>query len=645
MALPDQTEQAGAKAAALPSPDLYAALFRNAPQGIVIQDGQGAVLDANPAAERFLGMSLAQMQGRAPIDPRWRAIHEDGSPFPGETHPAMAALRTGRPAGNIVMGVSSPGPGRTSWIEVSAMPLFLAGPDRPSHVFATLMDITDRKQAEDSLRASEEKFSKAFHSSPDSVNINRLEDGVYLAVNEGFTRITGYTAADVLGHSSLPGDLGIWVDGSDRARLQAELKRDGLVQGLEARFRRKDGTVLTGLMSATTIEVQGRPCLLSITRDITERIRTEQEKVRLQAQLQQAQKLESLGTLAGGVAHDMNNVLGAILGIASANLDSQAEGSLAQAAFETIIKAAERGGTMVKSLLSLGHPSQAQGQELDLNTILCDEVQLLESSILAKVRLDLDLQPDLRPVRGDASAFSRAFMNIFVNAVDAMAGDGTLTIRTRNLDGRQIEVLVEDTGTGMAKEVLEKALDPFFTTKAVGKGTGLGLSMVYGTVKAHHGQLDLQSQPGHGTVVRMRFPEAAAGVPRQEPGAAPRAAGRDSALDVLFIDDDDLVQTSTQALLEVLGHRVTATLTGEEALARLEAGYRPDVVILDMNMPGLGGAGTLPRLRAICPDVPVLLATGRIDQTARDLVEAYRRVTLMSKPFGIATLRERLRMI
>jgi len=645
MAIPDQTEPAGPMAGNPPSLELYRALFRTAPQGIVIQDGQGAILDANPAAERFLGLSLDQLQGRTPVDPGWQCIHADGSPFPGETHPAMEALRTGRPAENIVMGVPNPELGRTNWIEVSAMPLFLAGPDRPSHVFATLMDITDRKQAEDSLRASEEKFSKAFHSSPDSVNINRYEDGVYLAVNEGFTRITGYTAEDVLGHSSLPGDLGIWADEADRARLQAEMKRDGLVQGLEARFRRKDGALLTGLMSATMIEVQGQQCLLSITRDISERIRAEQEKVRLQAQLQQAQKLESLGTLAGGVAHDMNNVLGAILGIASANLDSQAEGSPAQAAFETIIKAAERGGRMVKSLLNLGHPSQAQGQELDLNAILCDEVQLLESGVLARVRLQLDLQPDLRPLRGDASAFSRAFMNIFVNAVDAMAGDGILAIRTRNLDGQRVEVLIEDTGTGMAKDVLEKALDPFFTTKPVGKGTGLGLSMVYGTVKAHQGQLDIQSEPGRGTIVRMRFPAAAAWAPAPEPEPASPAAVRSSALKVLFIDDDDLVQTSTRALLEVLGHHVTATLSGEGALAELEAGLRPDVVILDMNMPGLGGAGTLPRLRALLPAVPVLLATGRIDRTARDLVEAHPGVTLLSKPFGIGTLRELLESI
>jgi CheY-like chemotaxis protein len=228
-------------------------------------------------------------------------------------------------------------------------------------------------------------------------------------------------------------------------------------------------------------------------------------------------------------------------------------------------------------------------------------------------------------------------MNLCVNAVDAMPERGTLTVRTRNLDPGWIEVLVADTGTGMTREILDKALEPFFTTKEVGKGTGLGLSMVYSTVKAHRGRLELQSEPGRGTRVRMRFPACAAGTRAAVPGPKPPLAPSSRALTVLLVDDDELIQSSMRSTLEFLGHSAATASDGESALAMLEAGLEPDVVILDMNMPGLGGCGTLPRLRALCPGLPVLLATGRADQTAQNLTVAYPKVSLMSKPF---TLRE-----
>jgi CheY-like chemotaxis protein len=188
--------------------------------------------------------------------------------------------------------------------------------------------------------------------------------------------------------------------------------------------------------------------------------------------------------------------------------------------------------------------------------------------------------------------------------------------------------------------VLEKAMDPFFTTKEVGKGTGLGLSLVYSTVKAHQGQLDIQSEPGSGTQVRLRFPTCAAPKAGASPLApAPAANG---ALHVVVVDDDELIRCTLPPVLERLGHRVTAFASGELALASLEAGLRPDFVILDMNMPGLGGAGTLPRLRALRPALPVLLATGRLEPAVLELAAAHPQVRLLAKPFSIKEIREQL---
>ena len=297
---------------------------------------------------------------------------------------------------------------------------------------------------------------------------------------------------------------------------------------------------------------------------------------------------------------------------------------------------------MVKSLLNYARQSPAEEREVDVNEVLREQVNLLERTTLSKVYLKLDLGSGLRPISGDASALTHAFMNLCVNAVDAMPENGTLTLRTRNVDSDWIEVLVEDTGTGMPREVLERAMDPFFTTKGIGKGTGLGLSMVYSTVKAHHGQIEILSEPGQGTRVRMRFPTCEVATTPPASAVESRSASSPGALNVLVVDDDELIQSTMQAVLEVLGHNVTAALSGEEALAKLEAGVQPDAVILDMNMPGLGGTGTLPRLRALRPTVPVLLSTGRADEAALNLIKAHPHVTLLSKPFSMKELQQHL---
>ena len=309
---------------------------------------------------------------------------------------------------------------------------------------------------------------------------------------------------------------------------------------------------------------------------------------------------------------------------------------------ETIAKAAQRGGHMVKSLLSLARQTPTEEAVLDLNILLREEVQLLARTTLSRIQLRLELAEDLWPILGDASALTSAFMNLCVNAVDAMPEGGTLAISSRNLEPGQVEVTVEDSGSGMPKEVLAKALDPFFTTKEVGKGTGLGLSIVYSTVKSHQGQMQLRSEPGQGTRISLRFPacHAAAPLPAQpESGAEPTTR---RPLRVLLVDDDELVQSSVQLMLQALGHEVAVSTSGEEALGWLEDCAAPDLVILDLNMPGLSGANTLVRLRAQHPELPVLLSTGRADQVALDLAEAHPHVSLLPKPFTMKVLRQQL---
>jgi PAS domain S-box-containing protein len=511
--------------------------------------------------------------------------------------------------------------------------------DGQEKLLECFVDVSARTQAEEALRESEARYRILFNLASEGILAHSL-DGRFLEVNETFTRMHGCSREEMLGMTladiTPPG-----FSNMPPERLQRVLA--GASVTYEVEHIHKDGHVFPLEVVAGLVASEGRSIILAFHRDITERRRMEEEKARLEARLQQTQRVESLALLAGGVAHDMNNVLGAILGLASANQKVHQTDDRAREAFATIAKAAIRGGTMVKSLLTLARQNPAEQRELDLNGILREEAQLLERTTLSKVAVTLDLAPDLRPIQGDAGALAHAFMNLCVNAVDAMADRGILTLRTRNLDQDWIEVRVQDTGSGMPREVLERAFDPFFTTKPLGKGTGLGLPIVYGTVKAHQGAMEVQSEPGRGTLVILRFPacRAPAREPKAEAEARPDPGGKP--LEVLLVDDDELVLGSIQEVLEILGHQVLSLRSGEEALARVEAGCRPDVVILDMNMPGLGGAGTLSRLLAVLPGLPIILATGRADQAVLNLVAAHPQVSLLPKPFTIQDLERSLR--
>jgi PAS domain S-box-containing protein len=510
-------------------------------------------------------------------------------------------------------------------------------------VFGALVDITKRKEAELAVQESEAKLNLVLNSTAEAIYGMDMA-GNLTFFNEAFLRMAGYTRGDSL----IGRNVHNLIHHSHVDGTSFPIETCHILMALEARqethaedevFWRADGTPFPVEYWSWVQKVDEEVVGVVVTFiDITERKLAEVERKSLEAQLQHAQKMESLGTLAGGIAHDMNNVLGAILGLASANIEAQPPGSPTYRAFDTISRAAIRGGGMIKSLLGFARQSPAEERELDLNTILREEVHLLERTTLSMVRLEMDLAPDLKPIRGDASALTNAFMNLCVNSVHAMHESGTLTLRTRNVDLDWVEAMVKDTGIGMSKDVLDRALEPFFTTKEIGKGTGLGLSMVYSTVKAHHGQMDIQSEPGMGTTIRLRLPacEPSTQATNQEDG--PLTGKYSRTLNVLLVDDDELIQSSMESILQTLGHAVITSPSGEEALAIIEAGFEPDVVILDMNMPGLGGSGTLPRLRVMLPNVPVLLSTGRADQLAVSLAEADPHVTLLPKPFGMKDL-------
>jgi PAS domain S-box-containing protein len=501
-----------------------------------------------------------------------------------------------------------------------------------------VQDITERKKAERTLR----EISMAVEQSPTSIMITDAS-GAIEYVNPAFTEVTGYTAVEVIGQN--PRILKPPSAPPERYQeLWKTLARGETWVG-EFENRKKNGDLFQE--RATIAPVRDEAGVLTgyiaLKEDITRQKRHEEERRLLEAQLHESQKLESLGSLAGGVAHDMNNVLGAILGLASSMREAVDPFSAEAKNFDTIVNACMRGRGVVKSLLYFAHKDLQEEQSINLNSLVKEMTQLLSYTTLKRVKVSMDLQRGLGAVRGDAGALGHALMNLCVNAMDAMPGGGTLIIQTAASQDGGVTLLVKDTGEGMPPGVLAKAMEPFFTTKPQGKGTGLGLAMVYGTMKAHEGAFELRSRPGEGTEAILRFPASRVERPIESPAPVPVVAEPPRvSLKILLVDDDDLIRESVVPTLEMLGHVVTAAPGGAQALRMLEEGLPVDLVILDMNMPGMSGAEALPLILHLRPGTPVLMASGYSEQEIAPLLEGRPRVYSLRKPFSMKEVQQKI---
>jgi PAS domain S-box-containing protein len=531
--------------------------------------------------------------------------------------------------------------GRVVWALLSVSAIATPGA-QPEFYSTIIVDITERKHAELALQESVEKWHSLFAILPVGVSLLGADYSV-VEFNPALGKILDMTP-ESLRIGAYRNRRYVLADGSEMPPQEAPshraIREQKVIQAVEVGVLKEDGQTIWTEVCASPLQLPHYACVV-VTSDITERKRAEAQQRHIQAELLQAQKMESLGRLAGGVAHDMNNVLAAILSLSSTHQGSLPVDSSLSRTFELITMACVRGGNLVRGLLRFARKHLTEEHELNLNTLVHDEIQLLEHTTLARVQLVEELVEDLLPICGDPGALSHLLMNLCVNAVDAMPEGGVLTLRTRNA-GNWVELEVEDNGVGMSQQVQERALEPFFTTKPHGKGTGLGLPMVYATVKAHHGELFMHSVLGQGTRVLLRFPAARPIEQRFTPPAQPDQSETHRQLMVLQVDDDVLVRECSGLLIVSLGHRFSTAETGESALQQIEAGLRPDVILLDQNMPGLGGAETLPRLRDLLPSVPIIVVTGLVEESTIDLVETYPLVTLLPKPFSREDLQQHL---
>jgi PAS domain S-box-containing protein len=492
--------------------------------------------------------------------------------------------------------------------------------------FGYYMDITDRRVAEEALKESEEKFRVLYeeskraeevyrsliNSSADAIAIYDLE-GRPNYINPSFTEMFGWTLREVKGRR-IP-----FVPESEMEETAAAI--NGIVkegkprQGFETKRLTKNGDLIDISISASQYDDhEGKPAgMLVILRDIS-------DTKRLQIQLHQAQKMEAIGTLAGGIAHDFNNLLMGVQGNASLMLLETDPETPRYDRLKNIERQVEMGSKLTSQLLGYARKGRYEIKPTNLNKLI-GEISETFGRTRKEIVIHKDLADNLSPIEVDEGQIEQVLLNLFVNASDAMAGGGTLTLKTMNVNsnyigggrykpkqGNYILLSVADTGTGMDKETMDKIFDPFFTTKEMGRGTGLGLASAFGIIKGHSGYIDVESKKGYGSTFKVYLP-ASGKVVGESIGKVEKTV-RGSGT-ILLVDDEEMVLSVGQELLEALGYEVLTARGGREAIEKFkEKKDQISLIILDMIMPDMGGGETYDILKEIDKDIRVILSSG-----------------------------------
>ncbi len=614
-------------------------VFAAMAEGVVFYDLGGRLVDCNDAAERMLRRPRELLLGSG-IQESWHAVRDDGTPFPPAEYPASRTLLTGRPVRNALMGLLQPD-GSLRWLSVSSEPLGLPGDSRPRGVLASFADMTAERQAwvevrrrEAQLRLAMECAGHAFweldlaRGRPGEGEVDRgpLAEGIRWMAQvhpEDRPRALGELRDHVEGRTAAfrsefrlagPGGEQRWVQASGRA-----VARDGAGHA----------TRLAGTIT-----------------DVT-------ESKQLRERLRQADRLAGVGTLAAGVAHEVNNPLAyvtanlTVLDEAMERLRGEVPEGWPLRELRQVLRDAMDGAARVRGIVQgLRQFSQpTRGEEraaVDLKAEIEAAVGIARNEISHRAQLRVDVPDQLPPVKAGSHELGQVLVNLLVNAAQAIpegrAAENEVRISAR-AEGDRVLVVVQDTGVGIPAADLPRIFDPFFTTKPLGTGTGLGLSVCHGIVTALGGSIDVESAAGGGTTVRVGLPALQAQPPRPPaaaPAASPAKRGR-----VLVVDDEALVGKSLGRLLSA--HEVTVLTSPLEALRRVVAGERWDVVLCDLMMPELSGMDLEARLAAVAPELvarTIYLTGGAFTDRSREFLGAGR--PHLEKPVEPAELRARV---
>jgi two-component system, cell cycle sensor histidine kinase and response regulator CckA len=629
----DITERKLMEVALRESEDKFRSLIETTDTGYVILDDQGLVLDANLKYVHLAGRQhFEKVIGHSVLE--WTAPHD----CKRNATEVRKCIEQGY-VRNLEIDYVHSG-GQVIPIEINATVLNTAGTIR---IVTLCRDIIERKRAEEQLKESEDKFSLTFKCSPDAVNINRLEDGLCVDINEGFTRAIGYTRDDVIGKTSL--ELNIWQDPADRRRLVQGLREKGYYENLEAQFRKKDGSLITGLMSARVVSLKGVPHIISITRDITEHKKHENEMLKIE-------KLESLGVLAGGIAHDFNNILTGIMGnisFAKIFLDSAHESykPLAEAERATV-----RAGELAHQLLTFARGGEPVKKVVSPQRLVNEALSFVLRG--SNVKGTINIPDSIHAFEADEGQISQVFRNIIINATQAMPEGGVVIVTAQNVvlennnafelpPGPYIRLTFADQGCGISGDNLKRIFDPYFTTKS--DGIGLGLSSVHSIVNRHGGHIGVDSTVNKGTIITLHLPSIGKVFTEYREDTVEQAPVEYKGGSILVMDDDEMIRAVASSMLTHLGYEVTICAGGEEAVelykTSVESGAPFEMAILDLTIPGgLGGKQAAEQILSFYPKACLVVSSGYSNDPIMSNYREHGFSGAIAKPYNIHKFKE-----
>ena len=605
--------------------------FRDVAIGMVITDVDGLIVQTNEAFCRLLGYPESALHGRAIAT----LIHADDQALDAQ---ALHDLLTGGRRSYVITKRFVHADGRDIWGDVN-----LSVVRDESGAAAFIVHMTEDASAR--KRAQNER-DQLFELSLDLLSIATF-DGWLTQVNPAWTRCLGWTAEELTSRPLIE-----FVHPDDREATLSIRRRivpGRPIRDFENRYLCTDGS-FRWLSWSVHPQVDTQQ-IIGVVRDVTDRKREEAERRLLEARMVRAQRMEGIGTLAGGIAHDLNNVLAPIM-LSIAVLKEELTGEAQREALDLIDASAHRGADMVRQVLSFARGVEGKRVLLSAAAVMRDVRQLVSDRLMANVEIHTSLPENLWAFTGDSTQIQQVLLNLLLNARDAMPGGGTITVSAGNAElravdipepelpaGAYLQIEVRDTGHGIAAEHLDKIFDPFFTTKGIGEGSGLGLATSQSIVRSHGGFLQVESVQGIGTTFRVSLPASMAPlavVPIPVPAPTmPRGAGEC----ILVIDDEDAIRRLLQVTLQRAGYRVLVAANGAEGVARFtEHREAIQLVVTDLMMPVMNGIDAIRALRAIDPAIRIVAVSGLATTERRR--EALREGAshFLAKPFTADTL-------
>ncbi|MGD9125140.1 MAG: PAS domain S-box protein [Desulfarculaceae bacterium] len=642
VSLTNITERKKAELTLKESEERHRLFLERLPEPVLAQDMTGKTIYLNSAFEKTFGWSREELLGKNP----------DFIPH-GEqdrTQELLAAMQEGQPP--VILETKRLTKDRRLLdVHLDSSPFFDHQGRQVGNI-SILRNVTELRQALIGLRESEERNRAILEASADPM-VAYDREGRVIFFNPAFTRVFGWSLDEKLGYKMdefVPQDC--WPQ--TNALIKKIMAGESFF-AVESRRFTKEGKIIPVSLSGSVIrDPEGNPVGSIVNlRDIS-------ETKRLEAQLLHAQKMEAIGTLAGGVAHDFNNILQAISGYAQLLAEPDARDQFHEEYVSQISQAAERASSLVQRLLTFSRRVEPELKPVDLNREVGESVKILGRTIPKMITIETKLSPDLKTISGDATQLEQVLLNIGGNAAEAMPDGGKIKIETENIavdgqysqqhpgmePGDYVKLTITDNGQGMDPSVVKKIFDPFFTTKEVGKGTGLGLAIVYGIIKTHSGYINCYSTLGIGTVFNIYLPALQEAMTSDSQPPRKKVELKGGHETILVVDDEKVILKMAQEMLKRRGYRVFRAMSGEEALEL----YRDnpgvfDLVILDLSMPGMGGRKALAELLKIDAKAKVIISSGyAADGQAQAAVDMGAQ-GFIGKPYRLAEMLTKIREV